>query len=72
VRTTRDRYYSLRYRLLGRCWAEDCGRLMIAHGPWRKARCWADNQPAAIILPEPKSEHVAVDVDRVSMHARTA
>jgi hypothetical protein len=59
---------SLRYRLFGRCWSEGCGRLMVLHGPWRLARCWAENTPSAIVLPETIADTIA----RVSVHARSA
>jgi hypothetical protein len=55
----RDRYNSLRYRLFGRCWSQGCGRLMVLHGPWRLARCWAENTPSAIVLPESDPEPAA-------------
>lgn len=66
----RDRYLSLRYRLFGRCWAAGCGRLMVLHGPWRLARCWVENRPSAIVLPEsePEPESVVVPVS----HAHSA
>jgi hypothetical protein len=68
VNAIRDRYYSLRYRMVGRCWAEGCGRLMVLHGPWRLARCWAENRPSAIVLPESESEPVVVPAS----HAHSA
>jgi hypothetical protein len=59
VNAIRDRYYSLRYRLFGRCWSEGCGRPMVVHGPWRLARCWAENTPiAVVVLPEPELKPV--------------
>jgi hypothetical protein len=64
----RERLGALRYRLFGRCWAGGCGRLNVLHGPWRLARCWAENVPADIVL----RETIADTIARVSMHARRA
>lgn len=38
------------YRLLGRCWAQGCGRLMILHSPWALYDC--SRTPMAITLTE--------------------
>jgi hypothetical protein len=37
-----------RYRLLGRCWAQGCGRRMLLHSPWRLFLC--ERTPLAIAL----------------------
>lgn len=39
-----------KYRLLGRCWAEGCGRLMVLHSPWALYSC--SRTPMAITLTE--------------------
>ena len=31
--------YALRYRLLGRCWAQGCSRRMLLHTPTQTRRC---------------------------------
>jgi hypothetical protein len=38
------------YRLVGRCWAEGCGRLMVLHSPRQERRC--AGTPMAIVLNE--------------------
>jgi hypothetical protein len=38
------------YRLVGRCWAEGCGRLMILHTPWALYIC--ERTPMAIAFTE--------------------
>ena len=48
------------YRLLGRCWAEGCGRPMVLHSPWRLYAC--ERTPMAIVLNEERyAELVGVD-----------
>jgi hypothetical protein len=48
------------YRLLGRCWAEGCGRPMVLHSPWRLYAC--ERTPMAIVLNEERyAELVEVD-----------
>jgi hypothetical protein len=37
-----------KYRLLGRCWAQGCGRLMVLHSPWALYDC--SRTPLAITL----------------------
>jgi hypothetical protein len=37
-----------RYRFVGRCWAEGCGKLMVLHSPWRMFAC--ERTPMAIVL----------------------
>ena len=39
-----------KYRFLGRCWAQGCGRLMILHSPWALYDC--SRTPMAISLTE--------------------
>jgi hypothetical protein len=39
-----------KYRLLGRCWAQGCGRLMVLHSPWALYSC--SRTPMAITLTE--------------------
>ena len=51
------------YRLLGRCWAEGCGRPMILHSPWRLYAC--ERTPLAIVLNEERyAELVGADAER--------
>jgi hypothetical protein len=51
------------YRLLGRCWAEGCGRPMILHTPWRLYDC--ERTPMAIVLNQDRyAELVGVDLDQ--------
>ena len=51
------------YRLLGRCWAEECGRPMILHSPWRLYAC--ERTPMAIVLNEERyAELVGIDQDQ--------
>jgi hypothetical protein len=38
------------YRLLGRCWAQGCGRLMALHTAQQRRRC--EHTPLAIELTE--------------------
>jgi hypothetical protein len=38
------------YRLLGRCWAQGCGRPMILHSPWALYAC--ERTPMAIAITE--------------------
>jgi hypothetical protein len=45
-----------RYRLLGRCWAEGCGRPMILHSPWRRYLC--EHTPLAIVFTDQGRERV--------------
>jgi hypothetical protein len=42
-----------RYRFIGRCWAQGCGRLMILHSPWALYIC--ERTPMAISI-TPKGE----------------
>jgi hypothetical protein len=42
------RLHWIRYRLLGRCWAQGCGRLMALHTPRQLRRC--EQTPMAIEL----------------------
>jgi len=39
-----------KYRLLGRCWAKNCNRLMILHSPWAVYDC--SRMPMAISFTE--------------------
>ena len=32
-------WHAIRFRLLGRCWAQGCGRLAVLHTPRRWKRC---------------------------------
>jgi hypothetical protein len=51
------------YRLVGRCWAAGCGRLMILHSPWRLYAC--ERTPMAIVLNEERyAELVDADADQ--------
>jgi hypothetical protein len=43
-------YHWPAYRLLGRCWAQGCGRLMVLHTPWAMYIC--ERTPMAIALTE--------------------
>jgi hypothetical protein len=39
-----------KYRFIGRCWAEGCGRLMVLHSPWRLFAC--ERTSMAVVLTE--------------------
>ena len=40
--------YALRYRLLGRCWAQGCGRRMLLHTLSQARRC--EDTPIALTI----------------------
>ena len=48
-----------RYRLLGRCWAQGCGQLIILHSPWRLFIC--ERTPLAIALTDKGRARIAAD-----------
>jgi hypothetical protein len=47
------------YRLLGRCWAQGCGRPMVLHSPWRLFVC--ERTPLAIALTDQGRARIAAD-----------
>jgi hypothetical protein len=47
------------YRLFGRCWAEECGRLMVLHSPWRLFIC--ERTPMAIAITEQGMTRLLID-----------
>jgi hypothetical protein len=52
------------YRLVGRCWAEGCGRLMILHSPWALYIC--ERAPMAIATTEQgEAYYQAVTIERM-------
>jgi hypothetical protein len=53
-----ERLHSLRYRLFGRCWAEDCGRRMLLHPPSQSRRCV--EEPIALTITEQGRAHALV------------
>lgn len=60
-----------KYRLLGRCWAQGCGRLMILHSPWALYIC--ERTPMAIsITPEGEAYYQAMVTDEAERLAGVA
>jgi hypothetical protein len=47
-----------KYRLLGRCWAQGCGRLMVLHSPWALYDC--SRTPLAITLTDAGMARVVI------------
>ena len=68
----REHLLGLRYRLLGRCWAKGCGRLIVLHTPRQLDRCL--DTPVGLVLTD-QGRHRAgqpAPVVPVSMHALSA
>jgi len=49
-----------RYRLVGRCWAQGCGRLMILHTPWALYIC--ERTPMGIVITD-KGRELAAELE---------
>jgi hypothetical protein len=58
-----------KYRFIGYCWAEGCGRLMVLHPPWRLFIC--ENTPMAIKLTD-RGQFASYGVELVAPVSRAS